>query len=309
MEDFYKILGVNENATQDEIKKTYRKLAVEHHPDKGGDENTFKRISEAYDTIGDENKRSQYDNQRKNPFANGGGFDPFGGGGFNPFGDMFANMQHRQRKRAVPDKIIEITLGAIESFNAGEKNIVYSRNHKCGGCNGEGGEKSVCSNCGGKGITTHQIGTGLFTQIIQQPCNSCGGKGFSYKTTCGTCHGATTTSSMETINIKLPHGIDDGQFLRLQGKGDFHNGIYGNLVVRIKVTPENNFEKFGNDLIYNKFLNLDDIKKESFILPHPNGELSVKFSPIFDSSVPLRVKSKGFNGGELYIKLFVKFTR
>jgi len=100
MEDFYQILGVNQNATQDEIKKTYRKLAVEHHPDKGGDENKFKKISEAYDTIGDENKRSQYDNQKRNPFANMGG-----GGGFNPFEDMF-NQMHTQRRRAVPDKVI-----------------------------------------------------------------------------------------------------------------------------------------------------------------------------------------------------------
>jgi molecular chaperone DnaJ len=310
MEDFYKILGVNENATQDEIKKTYRKLAVEHHPDKGGDENTFKRISEAYDTIGDENKRNQYDNQRKNPFANGGGFDPFGGGGFNPFGDMFANMQHRQRKRAVPDKIIEITLGAIESFNAGEKNIVYSRNHKCGGCNGEGGEKSVCSNCGGKGITTHQIGTGLFTQIIQQPCNSCGGRGFSYKTTCGTCHGATTTSSMETINIKLPHGIDDGQFLKVQGKGDYRDGMYGNLVIKVKIQPENNFEKSLDDLIYNAYFDLTTIKSDKVMIPHPLGEISIKLPEEFDTSKPLRVKGKGYhNRGDLYIKLFVKFKR
>jgi DnaJ-class molecular chaperone len=122
MKDFYQILGVAENATQDEIKKAYRRLAVEHHPDKGGDENKFKEISESYDTIGDENKRSQYDNQRRNPFAN------MGGGGFNPFEDMF-NQMHTQRKRAVPDKIIEIIVGAIESFNGGEKTINYNRNH------------------------------------------------------------------------------------------------------------------------------------------------------------------------------------
>jgi len=201
MEDFYQILGVSENASQDEIKKAYRKLAVEHHPDKGGDENKFKKISEAYDTIGDQNKRTQYDNQKRNPFAN------MGGGGFNPFEDMF-NQMHTQRKRAVPDKIIEVVVGAVESYKGGEKNITYTRNHNCGGCNGSGGERINCSTCGGQGVITQQIGTGLFTQIIRQSCGSCGGRGFSYKTTCGTCHGSTTTSSVETISIKLPNGID-----------------------------------------------------------------------------------------------------
>ena len=164
MEDFYQILGVNQNATQDEIKKAYRKLAVEHHPDKGGDENKFKKISEAYDTIGDENKRNQYNNQKRNPFAN------MGGGGFNPFEDMF-NQMHSQRKRAVPDKIVEVVVGAVESYKGSEKNITYNRSHNCGGCNGTGGERINCGTCGGNGFVTQQIGTGLFTQIIRQTCN------------------------------------------------------------------------------------------------------------------------------------------
>jgi molecular chaperone DnaJ len=303
MEDFYQILGVSENASQDEIKKAYRKLAVEHHPDKGGDENKFKKISEAYDTIGDQNKRIQYDNQKRNPFAN------MGGGGFNPFEDMF-NQMHTQRKRAVPDKIIEVVVGAVESYKGGEKNITYTRNHNCGGCNGSGGERINCSTCGGQGVITQQIGTGLFTQIIRQSCGSCGGRGFSYKTTCGTCHGSTTTSSVETISIKLPNGIDEGQFLRVQGKGDYKDGMYGNLVVKVKIVPENNFEKSMDDLIYNAYFDLNSLKQDSVKVPHPLGEISIKLPGEFDTSKPLRVKSKGYHGrGDLYIKLFVKFKR
>ena len=303
MEDFYQILGVNQNASQDEIKKAYRKLAVEHHPDKGGDENKFKKISEAYDTIGDENKRSQYDNQKRNPFAN------MGGGGFNPFEDMF-NQMHSQRKRAVPDKIVEVVVGAVESYKGGEKNITYTRNHNCGGCNGTGGERINCSTCGGQGVITQQIGTGLFTQIIRQSCGSCGGRGFSYKTTCGTCHGSTTTSSVETISIKLPNGIDEGQFLRVQGKGDYKDGMYGNLVVKVKIVPENNFEKSMDDLIYNAYFDLNSLRQDSVKVPHPLGEISIKLPVEFDTSKPLRVKSKGYHGrGDLYIKLFVKFKR
>ena len=184
MENFYQTLGVNENATQDEIKKAYRKLAVEHHPDKGGDENKFKKISEAYDTIGDENKRSQYNNQRSNPF--GGGFDPFGGG-FNPFGDMFNGGQ--QRKRAVPDKIVDITVGVFESYNGSDKTISYSRNHMCGDCSGTGGDKVNCGVCNGSGFIVQRMGTGMFSQIFKQTCNSCAGKGFNFTKICGGCSG------------------------------------------------------------------------------------------------------------------------
>ena len=303
MEDFYQILGVNENASQDEIKKAYRKLAVEHHPDKGGDENKFKKISEAYDTIGDENKRSQYNNQRRNPFAN------MGGGGFNPFEDMF-NQMHTQRRRAVPDKVIEVFIGALESFNGSDKTINYVRESKCGGCNGNGGERVNCGTCNGEGYILQRIGTGLFMQVMRQTCNSCGGNGFTYKTTCGTCHGKTTIKTNETVSVKLPHGVDDGQFLRLQDKGDYKDGMYGNLVLRIKVQEQDNFDKSGDDLIYNAYFNLNELSKDTLDISHPQGNLSIKLPKTFDTSKPLRVKSKGYhNRGDLFIKLFVKFER
>ena len=292
MKNFYETLGVNETATQEEIKKSYRKLAVEHHPDKGGDENKFKEISEAFDTIGDNDKRQQYDNQRSNPF--GGGFNPFGGGG-NPFEDMFNNM-HSHRQPSVPDKVIEVMVGVLESYNGSDKTITYSRKHKCGGCNGSGGDRVNCGTCRGEGFTIQRIGTGMFIQMVRQVCYS--------------CNGETTKSSIENLSIKLPHAVDDGQFLRLQGKGDFHNGIYGNLVLRIKVSPENNFEKLGNDLVYNAFFDLESLKKGTLDVNHPKGNISVKLPIDFDTTKPLRVKSKGFNNvGDLFIKLNVKFSR
>jgi molecular chaperone DnaJ len=297
-ENYYEILGVDENAKPDVIKKSYRKLAKEHHPDKGGDENKFKKISEAYDILSDDKKRVQYDNQRRNPFG--------GGGGFNPFEQMFNQQQHR---RTVPDKIIDILVGALESFNGSDKHITYQRKHMCGDCNGVGGERITCQYCHGNGFITQRVGTGMFVQMVQSHCNACNAKGYTYRTVCHTCNGETTQSKIETVSIKLPHAVDDGQFLKLQGKGDYHNGIYGNLIVRVKVNPENDFEKFGNDLIYNKYFDLDSLKLESFEVPHPQGQLSIKIPPTFDTSKPLRVKSKGFNGGDLFIKLFVKFTR
>lgn len=301
-DNFYNILGVNENATQEEIKKAYRKLVVEHHPDKGGSEETFKKISQAYDTIGDEKKRMEYDNQRKNPFFGYNNDDPF-----RNFGDFFNGFT--TRKRSAPDKVIEINVGVIESFNSSDKIIDLTRNHPCNSCNGNGGEKIKCGSCNGNGFTQVTIGAGFYTQVFRQPCNNCKGEGEIFKNKCGTCHGSGTRKENETIKIKLPHGVDEGQFFKMQGKGDYHNGIYGNLIIKIKMVPENNFEKNLNDLIYNSYLNLEDLKKDTLDIPHPSGNLNIKLPNEFDTSKPLRVKSKGFKGGDLFIKLHVKFNR
>lgn len=299
-DNYYDILGVDEKDNQDTIKKSYRKLAKEHHPDKGGDENLFKKISEAYDVLGDENKRAQYDNQRNNPFSGMGG-------GFNPFEQMF-NQQRHQRQGA-PDKVIDVMVGTLESYNGSDKQITYQRKHMCGDCNGLGGDRLTCQHCNGHGFISQRVGTGMFVQMVQTHCNACNGQGYSYTRVCHSCQGSTTKDKMETLNVKLPHGVDDGQFLKLQGKGDFKKGMYGNLILRVKINSENDFDKFGNDLIYNKYFDLNDLKTDTIEVPHPQGQLSIKMPPTFDTSKPLRVKSKGFNGGDLFIKLFVKFTR
>lgn len=301
-DNFYQILGVNENATQDEIKKAYRKLAVEHHPDKGGSEEKFKKISEAYDTIGDEKKRAEYDNRKNNPFFGQGGGNPF-----QDFGDMFGGFT--QRKRTVQDKVIDLEITVLESFNSSDKTISYRRNHACDTCNGKGGEKIRCTSCNGQGFTKVTMGTGFFAQIFRQPCGVCRGEGESFKSKCGTCHGSGTKTENETIKIKLPHGVDEGQFFKMQGKGDYSNGVYGNLIIKIKIVPEGNFEKNMNDLIYNAFLTLDDLKNDTFEIPHPSGNINIKIPNEFDTSKPLRVKGKGFSGGDLYIKLHVRYRR
>lgn len=302
MENYYDILEVTENATQDEIKKSYRKLAMQYHPDKGGNEEKFKKLSEAYDIIGDETKRVQYDNQRRNPFGNGGTiFDEFFNRGF-----------HSQRKTSAPEKVVNLNVGAIESYLSVEKIITYERKLKCEPCNGEGGEKQTCQTCKGSGFNIVTMGNGLFTQVFHQPCNNCKGNGTIYKNVCKSCQGHTTKKTIESIKVKIPHGVTDGQFLRLQNKGDFFNGVYGNLIVRIFIEPENNFEKRENHLVYHAFMNLQEIQKESFEIPHPLGTLTIKLPEEFDTSKPLRVKSKGYQTdyvGDLIIYLNVKFKR
>jgi molecular chaperone DnaJ len=300
--NFYNVLGVDEKATQAEIKKAYRKLAVEHHPDKGGSEDRFKEISEAYDTLGDETKRAQYDNKRNNPFMNGGG-------GFNPFEDLFGS-QFYQKRKTVPDKIIEVTVGAVESYLGGDKVITYTKNDKCDLCNGGGGDKTTCGSCSGQGFRNQTIGGSMFQQVVRQICNNCKGSGFVYTRTCGGCHGQTTKPVTEVIKIKLPHGIDDGQFLKLQGKGDYHDGFYGNLVIRPKTVPEKNFEKMGDDLIYNQYFTKEELDNSHIEVPHPLGAISITMPNLFDTSKPLRVKGRGYNGvGDMFVKQHVKFTR
>ena len=306
-ESYYDILGVSDAATQDEIKKAYRKKAVEHHPDKGGDEQLFKKISEAYDTIGDEGKRRQYDAQKNNPFGGGGGFNPF-----EDFFSQFGGRQQRQQRPQAPDKVINMDVTVIESYLGVEKTINYSRKHACNTCNGSGGDRATCSRCQGQGFITVRMGNGMFIQMVQQACDVCHGQGSMLTRRCGSCNGQGTRSEMESVSFKLPYGTDNGQFYRMNDLGDYHNGVYGNLVIKVNLMNTDNFEKMGNDLVYNSFLNLEDLKKNSVGVPHPDGEIRVNFPLEFDSSKPLRVKSKGFkNGGQgdLYVKLFVKFKR
>jgi molecular chaperone DnaJ len=301
MENYYEILGVNENATSDEIKKTYRKLAMEHHPDKGGNEENFKKISEAYDILGDDTKRNNYDNQRKNPF-----------GGNNIFEEFFNSFNNRNRTPSVPDKIINLEIGVLDSFKSSEKTFTFSRNEKCEGCNGNGGDKTKCTVCNGTGTIVMKMGNGFFTQVFHQNCNHCKGSGFLYKKVCNTCNGTTTNNKSETIKIKIPHGVGDGQFFRMQGKGDFSNGVYGNLVIKVMIKPEQDFKKEGNNLIYDCYLNDKEILEDSINIPHPDGVMSVKLPETFDSSKPLRVKHKGFKVdgvGDFIINLNVRFKR
>jgi molecular chaperone DnaJ len=303
-QSFYDVLGVSEDATQDEIKKAYKKKAIEHHPDKGGNEDEFKKISEAYENIGTEDKRTSYDNSRRNPFGNGFG------GGFDPFEQFFRNQTNQSR--AVPDKVIEVNIGAIESYKSNDKSITYSRRVECKTCSGTGGERITCGVCKGDGHQTVRVGTGMFVQVVRQTCGNCLGKGYTLKTKCGTCHGETTNPNLETISVKLPHGVDEGQFFKLQGKGDYHNGVYGSLVLRIKLVPENNFEKVGGDLIYNSYFDYESLTNQDLEIPHPDGPINIKLPDEFDTTKPLRIKAKGYNTngiGDLYVKLHVKFKR
>ena len=301
MENYYSVLGVNENSTQDEIKKTYRKKAIEFHPDKGGDEEMFKKISEAYETLGDEQKRKAYDNERRNPFSQMGG-DPF-----DIFQDMF-NMQNRSQRRA-PDKIVEVGVGAVDSYIGKEIELSFQRKGKCNPCNGQGGDRVTCGSCGGSGFVVQRVGNSFFSNIVKTPCNHCHGKGYSFKTSCHICNGEGTNIEFKTLKVNLPHGITDGQFIKAGQMGDFYEGVYGDTIFKIKVLEQDGFEKLNDDLIYNYELSVNDVNKDSLDIPHPNGVINIKLPNEIDTRKPLRIKGKGYHGQDFYIKLFFTHKR
>ena len=304
----YSTLGVAEDASQDEIKKAYRKLAKENHPDKGGDEELFKKISGAYDVIGDEEKRQQYDMERKNPFAGmrGGGFN----GSFQDlYNSVFGNMRREQQ---VHTTTITVQVGVLESYLSTKKTLTYKRKCSCDTCSGTGGDKITCNTCQGSGQIVQQMGSGMWVQMVAMACPTCSGFGNINTNPCFVCNGVGTKDEMKSIDVKIPHGIDDGQFFRLREMGDFRNGMYGDLVVRISIEKENGFEKFGNNLVYNAYFDLDDLNKDSFDIPHPDGTLTVKFPNLVDTSKPLRVKGKGFKMetiGDMLVNQYVKFHK
>lgn len=300
MENYYDILGVTKDASTADIKKAYRNLAKEHHPDKGGSEEKFKKINEAYETLSDEGKRKNYDNPQNDNFF-----------GFNPFESFFKNNPFfRERERRVPEKVIDIEVKISEFFSNKEKEINFQRNLECSTCKGEGGEKIKCNACNGEGFITQRQGIGMFVQIFKHPCPHCESRGFNFKTKCASCSGTTVKVVTDGFKFHIPQGIDHGQMLKLEGRGDYYWGVYGDLFLRINVVPENNFEKSGNNLIYNLYYNLEDLNKDQIEIPHPSGRIKINTPNEVDTSKPLVIRNKGFwNQGDLIINQFLKYKR
>lgn len=302
IKDYYKILEIEENASENEIKNAYRKLSKKYHPDVNPDgEENFKEISTAYETLGDKNKRAQYDHSRKNPYS-GTQFEDI-------FSQMFGDNLRRQRGKSAPDKIIRTQISPLESYFGSEKVLSYIREHMCSPCKGTGGDQQTCHTCNGHGFQTKTFGTGFMTQQIRTMCPTCAGKGYTLVHKCYNCDGRGVKAEASQVSIKLPVGADSGQFLKLENLGDFKNGEYGDLVIQVELVPKDGYEKINNDLIYNLFLNLEEIQQDKFIIPHPDGDLNMIAPKTFDTSKPLRLRAKGYPGGDMYVKFNVRFER
>ena len=296
MNNYFELLGVSEDASDEDIKKQYRLLSKKYHPDinpEGAEK--FKEIAEAYDVLSDPDKKIRYQQQKNNPF-DGGPFEEF-------FKNMYSNGPEFHAKRKVADKIIKLPVTVLESFKGQTKQIDYQRNIACADCYGNGGDNMACIQCQGSGFFFQVLGSGFFQQKLKVTCPSCHGKGKIITKYCGTCSGVGTKSNFETITINIPKGIDDGQFMKLEGKGDFIQGMYGDLVIQTAMQQDGEFQKIGNDLVYNLTLNIETIQEEFFHIPHPDGILKIESPQVIDTNKPLRLKNKGFPNGDMFVKM------
>ncbi|MCL2038192.1 molecular chaperone DnaJ [Candidatus Saccharibacteria bacterium] len=274
--DYYEVLGVGKSASADEIKKAFRKKAVQFHPDKeGGDEAKFKEVNEAYEVLKDQQKRQRYDQFGHagvggasssggggNPFQGFGGqnvhFD-FGGGDFGDLGDIFSNFfggggrQQRPGQNRGRDVETSISLTFDEAIFGTEKKISLNLDAKCDHCKGSGAEPGFgskeCPTCHGSGQEVKVINS-LFGPIQQaQTCHTCRGRGKVPEKKCTVCGGDGVRREKQDITVKIPAGVDEGSAIRLQGRGEaVADGVAGDLYVAIHVAPHKKFTREG-DLI------------------------------------------------------------
>jgi len=266
--DLYKVLGVDKKASQDDIKKAYRKLAREYHPDRNkqpGAEERFKEISQAHDVLGDPDKRKQYDRGQMNPF--GGAGSPFGGGsqagGFDVggFSDILSNLfggaagrgggpNTRPRPERGRDLEAEVRISFAQAVDGAQVPLSVATSAICSTCSGTGAKPGtsprVCPKCEGRGVESQ--GQGLFS--ISQPCSRCGGSGAVIDDPCPTCQGSGAVRTVKRYRVNVPAGVKEGSRVRLAGKGEpgRRGGPPGDLYVITRVDPSPVFQPKGDNV-------------------------------------------------------------
>ena len=265
-QDYYQTLGVEKNASEDDIKRAYRKLAKKYHPDMNPGnaeaEQKFKEVNEAYGILSDAEKRSQYDQFGHAAFEPGaGGGAGFGGFGGFDFGDIFSSFfgggggGGRRNGPIDGDDIgVRITIDFKEAVFGCKKEVSYGRIESCGDCKGSGAAPGTsperCSSCNGMGQVTVQQRTPLGIMQSSRPCSACRGTGKIVKTPCKNCRGTGKVKITKKIEVSVPAGIDDGQRIALRGQGHAgsNGGAYGDLFIEIAIRPHPIFERRGNNV-------------------------------------------------------------
>jgi len=340
--DYYNTLGVAKDASDDEIKKAYRRMALQHHPDKHkGDKDTeqkFKEINEAYQVLSDKQKRAQYDR-----FGSAGGAQGFGGGGAgfgdggfdfsnfsgaSGFGDIFetffgggmggGGQRGKRGPRPGNDIEVAITLSFEEAAFGVEKELSITKPATCKHCQGSGaepGSKTVtCPTCNGTGEVRSVRQTIFGNMAVSQPCPKCHGEGRMHEKQCTVCQGSTRTRTQENIKVKIPAGVDNDSAVRLSGRGEagIFGGPNGDLYVHIRVTPSKKFIRHDHDIHSETHIHFlqailgDDIEIETI-----HGNVTLKIPAGTQSDKVFRLKEHGIqklrsdNKGDHYVKIIV----
>lgn len=329
--EYYKVLGLEKGASDAEIKKAFKKLAMKYHPDRNPDnkeaEEKFKEINEAYQVLSDPEKKSRYDQFGTTDF-NGG----FGGGGFGGgfdfsdlgdiFGDIFGGFGGARRNPNAPRKGADIETTINLSFEDAvfgvEKEISITKNEKCEDCGGSGAKAGTspktCDKCSGTGKVTMQRNTAFGSFATQTTCDKCNGKGKIIETPCQKCRGTGKNRTQKKITIKVPAGVDTGNVIPLRGHGQpgTNGGPSGDLYVNIRVAPHKTFKRNGNDIHFEQHISIPKaILGVELKVPTVDGDVSYKVPAGTQSGTVFRLKGKGvprvngYGRGDQYVKVIV----
>ena len=322
--EYYEVLGVDKTASEDEIKKAYRKLAIKYHPDRNPGnkeaEEKFKEAAEAYDVLHDPQKRQQYDQFGFAGQGGAGGFGGFGGASmnmddiFSMFGDIFGGhaggfggfggfgggqrrpQQHRGSDLRLKVKLTlqEISTGVTKKFKV-RKDVVCQHCHGSGSA--DGGASETCPTCHGSGVISHTTQSIFGMMQTQGVCPTCNGEGKIIKNKCHECSGTGVVKGEEVVEINIPAGVIEGMVVNVPGKGNAgrRNGIPGDIQVFIEEEPNDTFVRDGNDLIYNLLLDFPTAALGGDVeIPTIEGtRLRVKIEPGTQPGKTLRLRSKG----------------
>ncbi len=303
--DFYQVLGVPENASADEIKRAYKKLATTYHPDRNPDdaraEERMKEISEAYGVLGNPEKRVEYDQVRRMSRAGVGAGAPggvhFEGAPFDLedlFGGIFSGRSGARRGRRGVDLEASVRLSFEDAFRGATVPVRFRREAPCSTCNGSGdrsGRAQVCTACGGSGMSAQNQGLLSFART----CSRCGGTGRTVQEPCTSCGGSGVERRVETMNVKVPAGIKDGARIRVRGRGGaVQGGETGDLFVRVTVEPHPLFERRGNDLTLTLPVSFPAVALGAKVgVPTMNGAVTLKVPAGTQPGKTFRVRGKG----------------